>query len=139
MFRMRLVARWAVAMMSGAAASALALEARAAVAPVPDMSQDAYKCIVLGQGDKCPREADSPSYGIKVVREVGPLAARMVREGVQVDAAVARARMLGETPRLRIVRIVSHDSGSITQREMREEIDPRLSGDEQTLVTIDEP
>ena len=103
-----------------------------------DISQDAYKCVVLGMNDKCPREADSPSYRIEVFRELGPRATGMVKEGMQVDTAVARARQMGETPKLRIVRIIPRE-GSITQREMREQADPRLAGHEQTLAVVDEP
>lgn len=123
---------------AGAFTTSGALAANASPS-MPDMSQDAYKCVVLGQNEKCPREAESPSYGIQVVREIGPIAARMVREGIQVDAAIARARMLGETPRLRIVRVISREGESVTQREMREQSNPALAGHEQTIATIDEP
>ena len=139
MTKTRSVVRWTAAFICTAGVAIPAAFSATAAAPSPDASEDAYKCVVLGINEKCARKSESTSEGVQAFVQLGPRAAGAVKEGVPRDEAIAGARKAGEVPRLRIVRVLPLESESITQREKREQSDPRLAGHEQTLAVVDEP
>ena len=70
-----------------------------------DRHLDAYRCAVLGDSSACLPAAPLPDVRVEQRLELGPLAKYHVYQGMDRDAAIERARLHGEHPVWRTVRV----------------------------------
>jgi hypothetical protein len=71
-----------------------------------------YRCAVLGDTSLCERAPDLPAVRVESRLELGPRALYLKHLGASTHAAIAQARLLGEVPSCRVVRITTRQLSS---------------------------
>jgi hypothetical protein len=66
-----------------------------------------YQCVVLGDSRQCQHAPDLPPVRVENRLEPGPHALHFKYLGASTQAAIAQARLLGEVPSCRVVRITT--------------------------------
>ena len=71
-----------------------------------------YRCAVLGDTSQCERAPDLPPVRVEKRLELGPRALYLKHLGASTHEAIAHARLLGEAPSCRVVRITTRQLSS---------------------------
>ena len=103
-----------------------------------DKHLDAYRCAVLADTSACRPAPSLPDVRVVQRLELGPLAKYYVYQGMDRDAAIERARLQGEHPVHRTVRVSRRELSSEEryERAMGRSIAPYMF--EETLqLTVD--
>jgi hypothetical protein len=71
-----------------------------------------YRCAVLGDTSQCEHAPDLPPVRVEKRLELGPRALYLKHLGAGTHEAIAQARLLGEAPSCRVVRITTRQLSS---------------------------
>jgi hypothetical protein len=71
-----------------------------------------YRCAVLGDTRQCEHAPDLPPVRVEKRLELGPRALYLKHLGAGTHEAIAQARLLGEEPSCRVVRITTRQLSS---------------------------
>lgn len=92
-----------------------------------------YRCAVLGDTSQCEHAPDLPPVRVETWLELGPRALYLKHLGASTPAAIAQARLLGETPSCRVVRITTRQ---LSSAEKLDRINGRNSISAQAVETL---